>query len=149
MSESINSCSEDSSWELLDVAVDIGAIESVLPDQLLLSIPTTESSASRRGVEYEVANGQRVPNEGEKRFNAITEEGVDKKVVMQVCDVNQGLISVSKMTAAGNRVVFDNDGSYIEDKKSGDVMWMERRNGMFTLKLWVPKPGSNASSRLF
>ena len=147
--ESLNRCTEDGNWELLEVAVDSGATESVIPDQLLVSIPTAPSAASRRGVEYEVANGQRVPNEGEKRFNAITEDGVDKKVVMQVCDVNQGLLSVSKMTAAGNRVVFDEEGSYIEDKNTGEITWMEKRNGMFTLKLWVPKPGSVDLSRRF
>ena len=141
--ESLNICTEDGNWELLEAAVDSGATEHVMPDQLLTSIPTVPSTASRRGVEYEVANGQRVPNEGEKRFNAITDDGVDKKVVMQVCDVNQGLLSVSKMTAAGNRVVFDEEGSYIEDRNSGKITWMEKRNGMFTLKLWVPKPGSN------
>ena len=147
--ESLNVCTDDGNWELLEVAVDSGATESVMPDQLLTSIPTAPSAASRRGVEYEVANGQRVPNEGEKRFNAITEDGVDKKVVMQVCDVNQGLLSVSKMTAAGNCVVFDEDGSYIKDKNSGEITWMEKRNGMFTLKLWVPKPGSVALNRPF
>ena len=147
--ESLNMCTDDGNWELLEVAVDSGATESVMLDQLLTSIPTAPSAASRRGVEYEVANGQRVPNEGEKRFNAITEDGVDKKVVMQVCDVNQGLLSVSKMTAAGNCVVFDEDGSYIKDKNSGEITWMEKRNGMFTLKLWVPKPGSVALNRPF
>ena len=61
-------------------------------------------------------------------------------MVMQVCDVNQGLLSVSKATASGNRVIFDQDGSYIENKLSGERTWLHQKNGMYTLKLWVKRP---------
>jgi hypothetical protein len=127
-------------WEEIELAVDSGATESVVPDSLPSSIPTTPGPASRRGVEYEVANGERLPNEGEKKFSAVTAEGSTKLMVMQVCDVNQGLLSVSKATAAGNRVVFDSHGSYIENKTSGERTWLAERNGMYTLKLWVKRP---------
>ena len=60
---------------------------------------------------YEVASGHQIPNEGEKRFQAVTEEGREKQMTLQVCDVNQGLLSVRKMVDAGNRVVFDKDGT--------------------------------------
>ena len=86
---------------------------------------------------YEVANGTQIPNEGEKRFIAVTEEGVEKKLVMQVCDVNQGLISASKLAAAGNKVVLDEEMSYVENKKSGQKTWLRHRNGMYIMSLWV------------
>ena len=104
------------------------------------SVETVPGAASRRGVQYEVANGARVANEGEKRFKAWTEEGQEKAMVMQVADVNQGLLSVSKAVAAGNRVVFDSEGSYIENKASGERTAMVEKNGMFALKLWVKRP---------
>ena len=88
---------------------------------------------------YEVANGERIPNEGEKRFQAVTEHGVAKNMTLQVCDVNQGLLSVSKIVAAGNEVVFDDGGSYIESKRSGDRTWLRERNGMFMLRLYVER----------
>ena len=64
----------------------------------------------------------------------------------QICDVDTGLLSVSKAIEAGNRVVFDLDengsghGSYIYDKETGEYMPMQMRGGMFMLKLWVRKP---------
>ena len=56
-------------------------------------------------------------------------------MVAQVCDVNKGLLSVSREIHNGSRVVFDSDGSYIEDKTNGDVINLAERNGMFMLKL--------------
>ena len=74
-----------------------GATESVVPGNTPECVPTQEGAASRRGVKYEVANGHFIPNEGEKKFEAMTEEGTNKMMTMQVCDVTQGLLSVSKV----------------------------------------------------
>ena len=136
-SDSINVFSEDGVWEEIEMAVDSGATESVANETLLSSVPTVPGPASKRGVEYEAANGARIPNEGEKRFEAVTGEGQTKKLVVQVCDVNQGLLGVSKATQANNRVVFDADGSYIENKESGEVTWLQEKKGMYMLRLWV------------
>ena len=43
------------------------------------------------------------------------------------------------MARAGNRVVFDEDGSYVEDKVTGERMWMRDEGGMYMLKMWVKK----------
>ena len=40
---------------------------------------------------------------------------------------------------AGNKIVFDEDGSYIEDKATGEVINLREENGMFFLKVWVHK----------
>ena len=39
----------------------------------------------------------------------------------------------------GNRVVFDDDGSYVENKTTGQRTWMAEDGGMYTLKMWVSK----------
>ena len=55
--------------------------------------------------------------------------------------VRCALLSLSKSIGRGNRVIFDADGSYIEYKKTGERTNIERKNGVFTMKLWVaPKP---------
>ena len=66
-----------------------------------------------------------------------SEEGTERNMTAQVCDVNKALLSVKRVVKAGNRLVFDEDGSYIEDKQTGEKMWMEENNGMYILKLWV------------
>ena len=124
-------------WTEIELAVDSGATETVMNEDMLAHIATRPGPASRKGVRYEVANGTMIPNLGEKQFRAISEEGAERGIIAQICDVNKGLLSVKKMTKAGNRVVFDEDGSFIEDKQSGERMWMKENEGMYMLKLWV------------
>ena len=69
----------------------------------------------------------------------ITNEGVKRKLVAQVCDVNKALLSVSRVTNGGSKVVFDSSGSYIEDKSAGERIHLEERNGMFMIRLWTKK----------
>ena len=46
-------------------------------------------------------------------------------------------MSVNACLRDGSRVVFDEEGSYIENKTSGVRSWLERKNGMWTIKLWA------------
>ena len=71
--ESLNTVSDDGQWEKPELAVDSGATESVIPPNSPSCIPTEEGVASKGGVQYEVASGHYIPNEGEKKFNAVTE----------------------------------------------------------------------------
>ena len=75
---------------------------------------------------------------GEKAFQGYTDgEGIKRGIKAQVCEVNKALLSVSKLVQAGNRVVFDPQGSYIEDTTTGEQMWLKEVGGMYTLKMWV------------
>ena len=67
---------------------------------------------------------------------AKSEEGAKKTIIAQVADVNKGLLSVRQIMAAGNRVFFDSD-SCIEDKQTGERMWLTEAQGMYMLKMWV------------
>ena len=102
-------------------------------------IPIVPSMQSLNGMEYEVANGARIPNTGEKKFVGISNEGISRRLAAQVCAANKGLLSVSKVTGTGSRVVFDTDGSYIEDKETLERMYLHERNGMYMLKMWTRK----------
>ena len=90
----------------MELAVDNGATEPVVGEDMLLSVETVEGEAQRKGVQYEVASGSLIPNLGEKKFVAVTESGQRPTMTAQVCDVNKALLSVSKMVHAGNTVVF-------------------------------------------
>ena len=65
------------------------------------------------------------------------ESGEVRDVTAQVCDVNKALLSVKKMVNAGNRVVFEPDGGYIENVHTGKKIDMTDRGGMYTIKMWV------------
>ena len=88
-------------------------------------------------MQYEVPNGVRIPNLGEKKFQRYSEEGTVRSITTQVCEVNKGLLDVRKVVEAGNRVVYDSTGSYIEDKKTHERMFMRDEAGMYMLRMYV------------
>jgi hypothetical protein len=139
MPEGLNVVAEND-WDEIEFAVDSGATETVMNCDMLSRIKVMPSWGSQNGVQYEVANGVKIDNEGEKVFDGWTEEGLGRKVRAQVCDVNKALMSVRKIVAAGNRVIFDEEGSggsFIEDKQTLERVKLEDRNGMYMVKLWV------------
>ena len=109
----VNSVDVKGDWEELKMAVDSGATETVMNEDMLTSAETKIGAAAKRGVEYEVANGVTIPNLGEKTFKFQTAEGAERKITAQICDVNKGLLSVVKMVNAGNTVVFSKSGSLL------------------------------------
>ena len=136
----IMAVTDNDGWMTIDLAVDSVATETVLNEDMLEGIETTIGEANKRGVEYEVANGIRIPNLGEKVFKGHSDDGIIKSLTAQVCDVNKALLSVRRIVENGHKVVFDKSGSYIEDKSSGEKMWLREEGGMYMLKMWVRAP---------
>ena len=132
--ETVNSVTTKNKWEVIDLVVDSGASETEISEDMLPNIPIKQGDASRRGVQYEVANGVRIPNFGEKKFQGYSEEKTVRSITTQVCEVNKGLLSVRKVVEAGNRVVFDSKGS---DKKTHERMYMRDEAGMYMLRMYV------------
>ena len=126
----------------MEMAVDSGASETVMPEGAIKSIATRSNEASRRGVQYEVANGQRIPNLGEKEIEGETDiEGRRTIFKAQVCEVSKPLMSVKRLVASGHSVLFDSEGGRITDQKTGQQTWLHEVNGMYHLRLWVPSAG--------
>ena len=122
----------------MEIAVDSGASETVIPTDALPHIDLASSESSRRGVTYKVANGQEIPNLGQKVIRGVThDERIPRELTAQVADVKQPLMSVMRLVQAGHRVVFDEPGAYIEHKASKERIWLQEQGGMYMLKLWV------------
>ena len=134
--ETLNSVREDG-WEEIELTVDSGASETVVGEGMIDSVEVTEGWALKKGVEYAVANGVRIPNLGEQRFVTHTHEGFQKSIKAQVCDVNKALLSVRRLVDAGNKVVFDKNGSYIEDNIRKEKMHLVEKQGKYVLKVWT------------
>ena len=62
-------------WEEIEMAVDSGATETVVGDDMIKGEKTKPGEGTRRGVQYEVASGELIPNLGEKNFVAYGEGG--------------------------------------------------------------------------
>ena len=119
--------------------MDSGAGETVIPPDEIKHVPIVEGEQAKCGIQYDTASGDLLPNLGEKEFIGTTDNGVTRHLTAQVADVNQGLLAVRKVMKAGHRVVFDDDYSYIEDKKTREDMPMRDDGTMLLLKLWCTK----------
>ena len=130
-------------WVEIDMTVDSGASDSVGSEELAPGIEIRETEASRRKLEYKVANGGTIRNKGEKDIPMITEEGQNASMTFQITDVNKVLASVRRICEAGNTVVFDEEGSYILNKKSGKKTWMRKERGVYGIRVKVPTGGGS------
>ena len=124
-------------WTEIEFSVDSGAAETVIGEDMALNVDLEEGAKFKKGVQYEIASGELIPNLGEKRMEATTDQGVVRGIKAQVCAVNKGLLSVAKMTEAGHKVVFSKHEAYIEDEETGERMKLVERNGMYTLRMWA------------
>ena len=61
-------------------------------------------------------------------------------MTFQAAPVSQPPGSVKSICAAGHRVVFDEDGSYIENKSTGEVNMLREDNGNYMLDMWIVPP---------
>ena len=89
-----------------------------------------------------MANGDEIDNEGEKKFIAhmMTVDGADsggKGITAQVCKVHRPLMSVKKICRNGQRVVFDEDGSYVENKMTVEKIKVVEEDGEYVLDVWA------------
>jgi hypothetical protein len=125
--------------EFLKVIVDSGAAVSALPVEACHQYPLVWHAD--KGREYYAANGTKVLDEGRRQPELWTSDGRRWAIAFSVAKVRKPLFSVSKSIDLGNRIVFDADGSYIENKYNGERTMIERENGVFTMQFWVaPKP---------
>ena len=106
-----SSCAE---WEVMGAVVESGASVIVIPPRVAGGYAIRESAASRAGVQYEIANGDEIPNLCEKLFAVVTEEGTVRGTRPQVADVSKALQSVRALVSTGHVVVFGDGGSGTE-----------------------------------
>ena len=114
------------------VTVDSGAEDSVWPATHVDWDKVTETEESRKGIGFVAANGGRMTNYGGTKIEFV-KDGKCKSMNFQVTDCKKPLASVSKIVDKGNRVVFDGEGSYIENKVTGEIMRLERERGTYVM----------------
>ena len=115
---------------------------------LVEGIPIQEADASRSGLNYASATGDPIPNLGEQRLPLMTQEGSLRAMTFQAAPVERALGSVKRMCSSGHIVVFDDDGSYVLNKLTGEVNWMREENGNYILDLWAMPNNDQGCARL-
>ena len=61
---------------------------------------------------------------------------------MQAADVTRPLASVKRVCEAGHAVVFDEEGSFVINKYTGEVNMLREEGGNYMLDIWVPPNGN-------
>ena len=129
-------------WIPIKVTVDSGACETVMPLSMCEAIPVEPSPQSQRGTDYEVANGETIPNLGERRCVVMTENALGPKLMnFQVCDVHKPLLSVSKVNEMGYRCILEKEGGYFQDLQTNECIPLHREGNLYVLKAWVKASG--------
>ena len=135
---SLSPCAPADEWVEIELTADSGACDTVIPRKAAESIPIMPSLASLRGMEYEVANGQSIPNLGERRCLVWTEGATDvKKMNMQVADVHKGLLSLSRCADMGFEGRFGRRAGALICEKTGEVIPLVRKGNLYVLRVWI------------
>ena len=69
-------------------------------------------------------------------------------MTFQVAKVNKALGSVHRMVKAGNRVVFELEGSYVQNTTTENKLWLEETDGVYVLPLVVAPPPSELRKQI-
>ena len=130
---------ETEEWEEIEFMVDSGAGRTVIGPEHAKAIKASEPDPDAN---YKLADGSVIPNEGNKKFTAVTEAWDLRGINAAVTRVDTPLRSVSNCVLAGATVVFSPSGSYI-DTPDGKRQPLTESKSIYNLKLWIPKDQKN------
>ena len=137
--------------KLISVGIDSGAEITVWPPELAPETPTEESDESRLGVKYfgpGDKNGPTLVNHGRRRY-VVKVGGFERILKAHVVPVRKPLLAVCDLLATGHDVHFTAKGSWVEHRKTGEVINFIRRGGKFEIDVEVQPPNlsGNGSGR--
>ena len=131
-------------WVEIEITIDSGACDTVMPENMCPHISLLASESSRAGLEYEVANGEGLPNLGEKKCLMMTEDSnMMKRVIFQCADVHKALLSVSRVADLGYECILGKDGGQLRDVVTGDIVPLHRRGNLYVMRAWVKQDTSS------
>ena len=116
-------------------------MEHVSPPELAPGANIVPSDGSKRGWKYTVANGDDIPNLGQKTINVVTESGKSAVLTTQIAEVAKPLTSVGEMCDNGNLVIFSATGGVIYNVNTRDATPFRRANRNYELTYYVHDGG--------
>ena len=124
----------------ISAVVDSGAEANAFPENMVQWIPLKPSSASKSGKIFRGAGRDPIPARGERLVTGRTDQGQSRRIVWEVCPVKRPLLSVAKITKAGNQVYLGEDKAFVKNNKTGQITNLRRERNVWMLDLWVKRP---------
>ena len=136
-------------WEKLQAILDSGASVTVVPPHVGRDYEVIRGEAAMAGVRYEIADGNEIPNLGEKLMHVVTREGTWRGLKAEVADIARALQSVRSLVKTGHKVVFG-DGEhgiehYIQNVMTGEVNAVEDDGQKYVMTYFIAPKGAPAS----
>ena len=145
----LGACHEiEKRWIQLSIAIDSGACDSVIDPAQVPCNEVIETFGSKNHEDYQSATGETIPNLGELRLGLVTREMSLRGMSFTGAPVAKPLGSVKRLCAAKHTVVFDEEGSFIYSKLTGEVNVLREEEGNYMLDVWVAPPGSDEYNEL-
>ena len=73
--------------------------------------------------------------------------GVAKRITFQVADVHKPLLSITACADMGFDCFLGKDGGSLRNRESGEVIPLDRKDTLYTMKMWIRQdPAVNISS---
>ena len=129
--------SEDQGYVKVTTEMDSGCVQSVAPPTLLPDIPIAKSHGQQIGQKYQVANGEIIPNVGEKSIPMVLSSGENAHHTYQMADVTGPLTSVGDICDGNNIVVFGKKGGIVMDLATHSCTPFPRINRRYKWEFWV------------
>ena len=130
--------SNPNEWRRFSLAVDSGACVTVADPDTLPNYMVYETPQSKAGEEFSAASGDGIPNLGAMRIPVVTRENTQRLMNITAAPVVKPLMSVKQLCAMGHIVLFDDDGSFILNKVTGELNQLREENGNYMMDCWVP-----------
>ena len=152
--QSLKPLTKSGDWEMIEAILDSGATATVFPPHVGRGYDVQPSDASKAGVRYEVANGDEIPNLGEKVVPVMTVEGSYRGVRAQIADVSKALQSVRALVRTGHMVIFGdgepgNEQHYVLNKMTGETNMAIDDGINYLMRLFVvPNPEAGFGRQL-
>jgi hypothetical protein len=96
---------------------------------------------------YRAANGSAIANLGQVAVRFCTAEGDRCAIPFQVAAVDQPLLSVAHLAAAGNRVELSHDNGRVVNLATGRSIALERRGGVYIMRMHIADGAAPAPFR--
>ena len=77
---------------------------------------------------------------GRRITPGVTSEGQKRRISWEVCPVKKPLLSVARLSDAGNEVTMGKAEAYITNKKTGAVTHLRRVRNTWVLDMWIRVP---------